>query len=403
MLMLKLGFRNLFRNRRRSLLTGFAVGLGLACLILMDGFWLGMIDNMVKTATSSYLGHAQVHHQKYSESFDPEYYISSDSAVFKKIKGNQDVESMSSRVITLGMVSSSQDSQNVRVLGVIPSDESKLSKFKSRILEGTYLEDEKSLMIGQRLKDKLSVELGDRIVLTVSEVETGELKQELFRLSGIFGMGSKEIDEGMVLIHQKRLQGLLGNSGFHELALKFKDLSLVSKNKSFVKSLNSEDRKAETWKELVPQVVGMIKMSDSSIGILGFVLFALVAMGILNTMFMSLFERSYEFGVLRAVGTKKSELLVMICSEAFALGLISSFFGIIIAAALGYCMMVFGLDYTGIEFGEVTFTEKIYFIFTAKQFSFYPLVLIAFTVIISLYPALKTLRVKTAQALHRSL
>ena len=400
MMMFKLGFRNLMRNRRRSFLTGLAVGLGLASMILADGFWAGMLSNMVSSVTSTYIGDAQVHHGKFIDTQESKYFIKDTKSIEAQLRNNSNVEAYSSRTLSLGMITSSTESKNVRIMGVNPYREAKVSLFDERILSGKYIEGEKDLIIGERLRERLDARLGDRLVLTVSDLDSGEIQQDLFRLSGVYGVGTKELDEHLVLVHFLRLQKLLGAKGTNEIAIKLKNSTFQIKN--FLK-IESPSTQVKTWKELVPQVVAAIEMSNKSIGILGLILFLLVAFGILNTLFMSLFERNYEFGILRAIGTKDREIFYMVTSEAFALSLLSSFIGIIIASLVGFYWMHHGLDYSGIEFGEVTFTEKIYFQFSLHQFIIYPFALCLFTIFISLYPSWRLLKTKPAQSLHRTL
>lgn len=403
MIFWKLGFRNLLRNKRRTILAGLAIGFGLACMMVMDGFWLGMLQNMVKSVTTTYIGHGQIHHPKYVETSEVIFNIEAHKLIEKRLTENDRIESYSSRVLSIGMISSSNDSRNVSILGVEPNAEKKVSIFDERMLQGKFLQSTNDLVIGERLRQKLDVELGERIVVTVSESESGEIKQELFRLTGVFGIGSKDLDEGIVLIHQKKLQTLLNLNGVHEIAMKFKNIENIDHQSKFIKKLENDKLKFRTWKELVPQIVSTIEMSDVSISIMAVIMFSLVALGILNTMFMSLFERNYEFGILQAVGTRKRDILKIIVGESFTLAVVSIVIGMIIATFFGLLMMYYGVDYSGIEFGEITFTEKIYFVFSLKQFTVYPLMTLFFTVLISFYPAWHVIRKRPADVLHRSL
>ncbi len=402
-MILQLGFRNLLRNKRRTILAGMAVGLGLASLIIGDGFWKGMVENMITNITSTYLGHAQIHNPQFQDTYETEFYLKNENKILDTLKKQKMVKAVTARTMSPGMLSSTKDSLNVQVIGIEPEHERKISKFHNRMLEGHYIESDKDLVIGVGLKEKLEVELGDRIVLTVTEVGTGEIKQELFRLSGVYGMGIKEMDEGMILLHFKQLQKLLNISGAHELAISLSEEFSIEEQMATLKQVLPRDIKLESWKELTPQIVAAIDMSNYSMGIMSAILFALVALGVLNTMFMSLFERIYEFGVLRAVGTKIAQIILMILAEAFALSLVAVFFGAIIAIVIGSLMAHYGIDYSGITFGEITFTEKIYYIFTFEQYILYPLILIIFTVLISIYPAIHITRIRPAEALHRSL
>jgi ABC-type lipoprotein release transport system permease subunit len=404
MMFIKLGFRNLWRNKRRSLLAGLAIGVGLASLMVADGFWEGMLQNMVKTVTKTYVGHAQLHHKLYGETQENVHYIKDPELVIEKISSNRDVATYTTRVLSNGMVNSAQDSKNIMIVGIDPQREKKLSVFHERVLQGQYIQSLDDVMIGDRLRKKLQVELGDRIVLTVSDIKDGELSQELFRVTGIYGMGSKGMDEFMAVIHQDKARKMLKiDRGVHEIAFNFHGIEQVDNNENWIQGLRDERISAKSWKDLAPQVVAAINMSDFSIGIIAAILLSLVALGILNTMFMSLYERMFEFGVLRALGTRGSEILLMIIAEAMALSLVAIIFGVIIGTGLGGIMYYYGIDYSGIEFAEMTFTEKIYFVFGWKQYVFYPMIIFIFTVFISLYPAFHATRITMSKALQKSL
>ncbi|MBT3983417.1 MAG: ABC transporter permease [Bacteriovoracaceae bacterium] len=404
LLFFKLGFRNLFRNTRRSLIAAIAIGIGLASLILADGFWVGMLDNMIINVTDTFLGHGQIHQKDFQKSVSVENTISNLENVIKKLNGQENIVAYSSRVITMSLISSAEDSANVLLYGIDPKDEFKISKVEKRIIEGGSLEKDGDILIGHKQKKRLGVRLGDRIVVTMAQAHTGELVQELFRLKGVFSLGSDQMDEGVVFIKKSKAQSLLGLEGkVHEIAFRFKELSEVDNSVEFFQSLNSEQNIAESWKDLAPGVVSTIDMSTVSISILSTILLALVSLGILNTLFMSLYERLFEFGVLRSLGTRSRSLLLMILSEAAALSLLSMFFGIIIAIVIGGFWAKYGIDYAGVEFAEITFSDKIYFVFSVKQFVLYPILIFVFTLLVGLYPGIHATRITLADALKKSL
>lgn len=400
----KLGFRNLGRNKRRSFLAGLAIGIGLASLMVTDGFWRGMVDNMVETVTETFIGHAQIHHESYTDSGENTFFIKNPEPYLNEIKNNSDVINVTTRIMSQAMVNSAEDSKNVMLVGIDPESEKGISLLSQRMISGNYLDNEDGILIGKRLQERLNVDIGDRIVVTASEVDSGEISQLLFRVSGVFGMGNKQMDEFMIIIHKKRARKLLKMpKGVHEIVFRFKDLQAVDQNLAWINELGKGSEKARSWKEITPQIVAAINMYQVSIGIIGFVLLSLVSLGILNTMFMSLYERIFEFGVLRAVGTRGNEILLMIVSEAMSLAGLSIILGAIIATFFGFIMAYYGIDYSGIEFAEMTFTNKIYYVFNWKQYVYFPLVIFVFTVLVSLYPGIHATRITMAKALRKSL
>lgn len=403
-MIIQLGIRNLFRNKRRSFLASLAIGIGLASLIVFDGVWSGLMSNMVSSVTKTYLGHIQIHNKKFNENRQSEFYISDYEDILKKLTLNKDIQAYSTRVLATAMVNSAYDSNNVQMVGISPRLEKEVSIFSQRILKGSFLNNDDEIMIGKSLSEKLQVEIGDRIVLTTSEIDSGQLSQSLFRVSAIYGIGTKTIDEFMVILHENKARKMLAiKSGVHEIVIKLKDPNLLNDSNFITKIVNDNELSVKSWKELAPQLVAAINLYDISITVMATILLSLVSLGILNTMFMSLYERMFEFGVLRALGTRGRQILLMILSEGAALALSSILIGIFIGAAFGQYFAVYGIDYLGVEFAEVTFTEKIYFLFRWQQFVYFPLIIFVFTLLITLYPGMHAVRITMAKALHKSL
>jgi ABC-type antimicrobial peptide transport system permease subunit len=198
---------------------------------------------------------------------------------------------------------------------------------------------------------------------------------------------------------------MLGLPGqVHEIALKFTNVALA-KDKSLPlwKQLDAGGNEALGWPELLPQLSAASELTDFSLFIVAVILFAVVSLGIINTLFMSLYERMFEFGVLRAVGTRPGSVFRLVVSEAGALSVVSIFLGLIITAILMFIMTRVGIDYTGIEYAGVTFREKVYPVATVTQFIEYPLWVFLITTIVGVFPALSAARLTPATAMRKSL
>lgn len=401
----KMGFRNIFRNKRRSLLTSIIIGLGIAAMILVDGFILGMSDNMVKTITDSFISEGQIHHPKFRDSWKSEYQIQNLAKVKKILQSDKQVAAFSERTVSFAMISSPKAIKNVTVFGIDPENEPKVTQIHHRVFEGEFVAHEDSLVIGTILQKRLNVALGDKVVLTSAKAGSGEISQMLFRISGIMKSKSKDLDEKAALIHIKKARQLLGmGSGIHEIGIKFQHRAQGEQlNNPLWDKLNVTGNLAESWKLVASSFVGLMKMVDESKAIVAFVLMFLVAFGIINTLFMALYERMFEFAVLRALGTKSREIFIMIVSEAGSLALISILTGLLITLVLAVPMYIWGIDYSGIEFGKVTIREPVHFVFRWYQFTWIPFFALLFTILISMYPALHAARIKMAEAIKRSM
>lgn len=404
LLIVKMGFRNLLRNKKRSLLTSLAIGVGLASLMLMDGFMKGMVTNMVSNVTSTYLGHGQVHDENYISTGEAKFVITDQKKHVQRLKTHTSVQHVTVRTAVTAMVSSAADTQNIQLIGVQPSTEIYLSQMDDRIIEGRYIENNSDILIGEKLKEKLGVELGERIVVTTTNIATAEITQNLFRLKGVFKVGNNEMDKAMAIVHIKASQQLIGiTSGVHEIAFVLHDLRQADLYQAELQNLFTSPLKLQTWKELAPQISSMIEMSTSSTSIVVIILLLLVSLGILNTLFMSIYERLFDFSVFRALGTYSRSIVFMITSEAGCLALLSILWGFVIFMFVGGYFAIWGADYSGIDYGEMTFNEVIYLEFTWNQFITYPLVIFIFTVVVSLYPGVHAARLTLADTLKKSL
>jgi ABC-type lipoprotein release transport system permease subunit len=275
------------------------------------------------------------------------------------------------------------------------------------VVQGSYLQADRSsnALIGQDLAERLEVAVGNRIVITVSQAGSGELSQTLFRVGGIFETQIKELDSATVFVTLQSAQSMLGIGGeIHEIALRFDSTRYATEQgELFSSEYSLFGNIAETWEQLVPQIKYVLDMTNISILITVILVFAMIVFGIINTMFMALYERTFEFGVLRAVGTRPARLRNLIVIEAGSLAVYAVALGTMLGAAVTLISALTGLDLTGVEFAGTTFTSRIYPVFNLRQFTLYPLLVLAFTCLVSLYPAGHASRMTVAQALQRAL
>ncbi|MHB9156026.1 MAG: ABC transporter permease [Endomicrobiales bacterium] len=406
-LSLKLAWRNVLRNKRRTVITGIAIGVGLASLIIIDALIIGMNENLVRTATSSFLGEGQIHAQGFRDTEDAAAVIHNLDRVVRALGAEPQVRRFTLRTLALGMVTSAANVSAVSLVGVNPETEQYLSEVDDTIAEGNFFKDGKAqdIVIGARLAENLEVEPGDRVVATVAMAGSGDLSQEMFRVSGIYRFGIEEMDRGMAFIRLDRAQAMLGIPGqAHEIALAFTDPQL-SRDEClpFWQKYSQDGNEALGWTKLMPQLKGAIELSSFSVVITAVFLFGIIVFGIVNTLFMSLYERMFEFGVLRAVGTRPFGIARLIIFEAGFLSLVSIVLGIALGFGITYYLSRAGINYGGIEYAGVTFRDRIYPVLEVRQFIIYPFWVFVFTLLVSLYPALYAARMSPVEAMRRSM
>jgi ABC-type lipoprotein release transport system permease subunit len=305
------------------------------------------------------------------------------------------------------MITSPANLSSVTLVGIDPETEPELSQIDDALTKGEYFsgDNQRDIVIGSKLAEILEVGRNDRVVLTAAQAHSGDLSQEMFRVSGIYHFNSSEMDRGMAFIRLEKAQEMLGlGEDIHEIAIDFTEDSYGrNENHPFWDRYSRHGNEAIGWTVILPELDAALEISQFSTFIVGLILFAVVSLGIINTLFMSLHERMFEFGVLRAIGTRPFAMGRLILLEAASLAVLSIILGVIFGYVLTYIFQQTGIDYTGIEFSGVTFRELLYPVLKLEQFTTYPLVVFLFTLLTGLYPAIYAARMSPSDAMRRSL
>ena len=405
MLIIKLALRNLFRNTRRTLLTVLLIGCSLSALILTDAVLLGMVDVMIESLTKTLSGEAQVHRQGFIDNYDVDLYMPESASIESKLKHDPSVAAYASRVISGGMISSSYNVGAGIIYGVDADQERHLSKLAAAITLGHYLEDANDILIGEPMAELLEIKLGDRVVITQAEANTGELSQALFRVAGIFKFGVRELDSNIVFINISQARKILGiKQGSHEIAILFHDVSSADLDPTgLLSSLTDDTTEALGWRVLNKDIAAMLEMTNYSSLIVGAILFFLASLGVINSMFMSIYERIYEFGVAKAIGTRPFDLFRLIMVEALFLALLSCIFGVLVGALLGEWYATNGIPLGEMEISGIAMNNNIPTVLAWHQFTNFPAYVILLVLTAALYPARFAANIIPTDALHRSL
>ncbi len=404
MLTLKLAWRNLFRNARRTILTVLLIGFSLAAMILADGSIAGMTRSMIDTVTETLFGEVQVHHPGYLESYEAALYIEEGAEVLAEVLRDPNVAAAAPRVQAAGMMSSPYNVIGGQVLGVDADAELGVSKIAEAVIEGRYLSGERSeVLIGAELQQQLEVELGDRLVITLAESDSGELAQALFRISGVLDFNMKELNEGVVVVNLPELQRVLAMEGhYHQIVVQLVDRDLADDPAMSLYGMNSDSVEVVSWLDANPQISAILGMTTYSSLIVGTILFFLASLGVINSMFMSIFERLYELGVIKAVGTKPWQIMLLVILEAGLIGLLACAMGMALGGAAGYYFSIHGIPMGEIELEGIN-VGHIVTVVLPRHFIDFPVFVLVLTIVAALYPARFASRIVPALALKRTL
>jgi ABC-type lipoprotein release transport system permease subunit len=336
-----LALRNVLRNGRRSLLAAGAVAVGLAAVMFGQSLLRSFQRQMIDKATGVMLGHVQVQAAGVKDKKVPERLLPRPERFAERMRRDPRVKAAGARLLYTGLVYSATASRGVLVAGVEPEAEKELSIIPSYLTAGRYLGGgERDVVLRAELARELDARLGERLVV-MAQRPGGEMQSELFRVAGLFHSGSVTYDGQIVYVPLAMAQRIRGKEGqaSHVAARLADGDQLEAVARDLGASLGDPNAVVLTYKDVGSEVVGIKKFQDAILIVIMLVIYAIVALGILNSVSMSLFERIREFGVIRAVGARPSQLVKLILAETVLLGGA----GVAAGAALGGAMIaVFG-------------------------------------------------------------
>ena len=331
MIVLRLGWRNLWRNPRRSLITISAVGCGYAFLIVLIGLTIGIAGQMLKNGTGLLMGGLQLHHSAYLPERSLYDTIGSDegselAGVLHLLALYPELADRSPRVYGFGLLSTGEDSAGARLMGVDPQVERRVSSFLSGLQVGA-LDDsvERSLLLGDVLARELEASIGSQVAI-VTQAADGSLGNDLFLVSGILHTGLSYLDRSLAVLYLEDLQELLalGPDEVHEIAVRIEDPMDAD---GFAAQLNASEELpanivARSWGELAPQLKEYVSLAQGMYGFIILIIGLFTGMGVLNTMMMAVFERSREIGLVHALGMRPLLIVSSILLESLFLGIL---------------------------------------------------------------------------------
>ncbi len=332
-MLLSLAWKNIWRNKKRSMVIILATTSGLWGGLFLNAVWVGMIDSMVETTISRNLAHVQIHKPGYDEEQQIREFIPDGESVINSIKRDTLVNSFSARTLSMGMAASPSSSYGVQIIGINPEHEAEVCDIAEHIREGNFLDSKyrNPIVVGAKLADRLNLNMRSKVVLSFQNLQ-GDISYIACRVVGIFKTNSTQFDEMHVYVKQTDLiRSLESEPIFHEIAIRTEHAELVSSLKEGLVAKFPE-LTIETWKEIAPELAYLSDMmSIYAYLFVGIIVFALL-FGITNTMLMSVVERFKELGMLLAIGMNKKRVFIMILSETILLSITGGICGMIIAA-----------------------------------------------------------------------
>ncbi|HSG58945.1 MAG TPA: ABC transporter permease [Woeseiaceae bacterium] len=320
-ILLRLAWRNLWRNHRRTAIMLMAVVLGAWAMIFMTALMRGMVTEVVKDGISALPGHVQVHHPDFSDDPSIANLIPRSDADLQRRFADAGFVQWATRVRVPAVITSEYDSRGVTLLGIDPQQERGLTFVDYDSVDGRFLEstDDPGIVIGAKLARTLNTELGKRIVL-MSQDPDNDIADRGFRIVGIFHANVTAFEEAFVFAGKSTVQELLRiGDRVSEVVVLGEDYRDVEPVYARTLALVDGDVKVERWNELDPYLGSMLGVMDGFVLVWIVVIFLALSFGLVNTLVMAVFERVREIGLMLALGMRPVNILGQIVIESLML------------------------------------------------------------------------------------
>jgi len=399
---MRIAWRNLWRNSRRTGITIVAMSLSTAVLIITYALMLGMMVQMEHSVTDVTVGQVQVHHRNYLK--ERSLYDTVDGWENILETARRDGIAAAPRAFGFGLLSSGNKSAGVQFWGVDPASEQQIGDMAKNLLKGTYLSGRPSMgvVLGRKLARTLHADVGTELVAVV-QASDGSLGNELFHVRGILKSVGENLDRSVAIIDREDFASLFVlPDQYHEIALNSRGQLSPDEVAAKIRS-SAGSNEVRTWRQILPGVSDMLNTSSGATMIFLVIFFLAAGLGVLNTLLMATYERIPEFGLLKAIGTSPWRILRDVSAEALVLGILSSILGGIIGTIVSLYFQYFPIDLSA--FGEGFNTSGVVIsaqwgaLLTLRGIIWPIVIMWLVSVLAALYPAAKAARLDPVRAL----
>ena len=400
----QLGWRNIWRNPRRTAVILLAVIIGVWSMIFLGSLMRGMLDGMVQNGIATLTGHIQVHHKGYRNDPVIENRMTDPEVLEKALKKSLPPGAhWTSRVRVNAVVSNARHSDGVTLVGIDLTREAKVSFIAEAITEGRFLnaDDKHGIVVGRALVDKFESKSGRKLVLMSQDTDR-EIASRAFRIVGIFKSEMEATEKQFVFITKASAQHMLKlKNGMSEVSIILPDRQKGNQVADSLRVALPSDYEVQTWEELLPILTAYLEIFDGFTFLWYLVVFVAMGFGIVNTTLMAVFERIREFGLLKALGMKPWWIIKEVLTESFFLLIIGMAIGNIMGFLSILALSGSGIDLSALAAGAefAGMSRVIYPAISVRDVTMANLVVFILGLLVSIYPAMKAARFTPVEAL----
>ena len=399
--LIKISWRNVWRNKLRSIVVILSVIFGLLGGIIIIAMSYGLNEERMNNAVEAYLSHVQIHNKKFSEDFNITNTIDNLSQIEGVIKNDDRVISYSKRIILNGMLSNSNGSYGIQVKGVDPEQEKMVTNTFKKIIEGEYFKSKRdnTILVGKKLAERLNLKLKSKVVVTFQD-ENYDLTSLLFRVEGIYRSGNSRYDESNVFVKNNNIKKNLPTfDGYHELPILLTDINLRNEVKNDLSKI-SEKNIVEGWDDISIELAYANEMLAAVLYVFMMIILSGLSFGIVNTMLMAILERKKEIGMLMSIGMNRYKIFMMISFETIFLSLVALPIGLFSSYLIVEYYSVVGIDLSIVEAGLENFGvgTRLYFKVPNQEYFIVSLMVFIISLISSIFPSIRALKINPVEA-----
>lgn len=390
-MILKLIWRNLWRNSRRTLITMASIAFAVLAAILMQSFQIGVFNNLIKNVVGYYSGYVQIHQKGYWDEQVLDNCFVVDDALTNKLKQYPEINKLVPRLETFILASKESTSKGCMLIGTDAVKENNLTKLKSKLTSGEYFQNnEAAALVAEGLAKRLSLKANDTLVL-FGQGYHGTMAAGKFKIKGIIHLASPEMNDSFVYLPLAATQYFLNaENRLTSISLGLVDPENTDNLTKKLRETVGQNYEIMKWQEMMPDIANHIKADGFSFYVFSGILYLIIGFGLFGTVLMMTAERTYEFGMLIAIGMGKRKLEIMLLGETLFITMLGVVLGILLSLPLVIYLNKKPLRFSGDiakvyeQFGfeaifptsvdlKIFFTQSIIVLFMALLIGLYPL------------------------------
>ncbi|MBM3123609.1 MAG: ABC transporter permease [Chloroflexi bacterium] len=399
---LKMAYRDLGRNRRRSFFSALAVGGGLALLILLASVVEGEMGGALENAIRLQSGHIQIRAASYDEnktSLKWEDLVPNPEEISTRIAAVDQVKAATPRLYATGFLSSGTQSAGAKITGIDPLSPAS-DPYREGVISGQYLspEDRDAVLIGRPMAEKLNLKVGDNVGLSLNTAD-GNVQEQILTVKGIYTTNTYGFDSATVFLPLAKAQALTRTENHASTIFVLLDETSMTDTVAPALSVSSS-LQVKTWKDLNTLFVEWEDLAQSYIGFLYLIILAISVSVIINTLIMSVYERTREIGILSAIGMRGGRILALFLAESSLLAIGGVIMGLIIGVLGTMYFNVNGFYVGNMGLSGIAITDTVYAKLTMENLINLTIMTFVATILAGLYPAIMASRMPPVEALR---